>query len=181
MATAPRSLVRISLVAAAVAGLALGACGGDDAGDDSKAADPGTSTTTDAGDLCKLLTLEQLHDATGETFTKSSSPDADACEYANADGTAAIRLAVHELAEDEKVEEFMAAGQETCDEGSIDQDPGIDGADPAFTCLVDDAPLVAGIHDGTVYLLQGVTADESVTPDQIVTALAGLLPRAYRD
>jgi hypothetical protein len=171
-------MLRTSLGVLAAGGLLLGACGGDDdSGDDAAA----TSTTGAGGGgaVCELLTMDQLNQATGEDFSKASSSESDQCEYSDGDGTAVVRLATHVLAEGEQPSEFMQAGTETCDEGTLDQDPGIDGADPAFTCLVESAPLVAGIHEGTVYLLQAVTVDASIASDQVVDALAELLPQAY--
>jgi hypothetical protein len=182
--------MRTLLAALAVSSLLLAACGGDDSG----SKDAAKTTTTKRGDseadssntpeedidVCGLLQLDDLNAGTGETFTKADRSDTDTCQYTNAEGTAIVQLAVKVLTdEDGSAEDFIGQGREACDEGTVDESIEIEGADASFACVVSTAPSVAAVSDGTVYLLQGLTMDDSVTTDQILAALADLLPKAF--
>jgi hypothetical protein len=185
--TLPRNLLRTALAALAVSGLLLAACGGDDSGkkDEAKTSttkkdDAKADTPEEDIDVCGLLKVDDLSDRTGEEFTKADRTDSDTCQYTTAEGTAIIQLAVKVLTdEDGTPESFIADGVQACDEGTVEEDVELEGSDASFACLVSGAPSVAAVADGTVYLLQGLTMDESVSADQILTALAQLLPNAY--
>ena len=194
MTTLPRHLTRTLLALLAVSGLLLAACG-DDSGKDDEAkttttkqaddskADSSDDTPEEGIDVCGLLELDDLNAETGEHFSETERTDTDTCQYTNAEKTAIIQLAVKVLTEEDgSPEDFIDQGRQACDEGTVDTSIEVEGSDASFACLVSadegQAPSVAAVADGTVYLLQGLTLDESVTTDAILTSLAQLLSDA---
>lgn len=133
MNTRARRATRTLLAGLAVVGL-LGACGGDDdKKDDDKttttdAPDEGTDEgTTDEGasaddiDVCGLLDLDTLNQATGEEFTNLDEDDDDLCTVTNDDETASIIFSVEVLDDGVTEADYIAGQAAQCDEGTVDE------------------------------------------------------------